>query len=224
MISKKEALLYATMPQHKALVNRTKGFIRWALERVENPYVACSFGKDSAVMLHLVLEQRPDVSVRFVRWKNETDLLSNYDEVIAEWGDINLTQVELYRTSINDKVKDRYNADGYDSYFIGFRMEEATARRITLKTNGMFYKMKEGKIRISPLSDWKTIDVAAYILSNNIPTLDTYNDFGFEERTTSRVPRADYGIREQSLRLLKEKDISKFNQLLNQFPEISQYV
>lgn len=224
MISEKEALLYATMPQHKALVRKTQGFIRWALERVENPYVACSFGKDSAAMLHLVLQQKPDVAVRFVRWKNETEYLSNYDEVIAEWGNINLTQVSLSRTSINEKAKDRYDTDGYDSYFIGFRMEEATVRRITLKTHGLFYKMKEGKTRISPLADWKIRDVAAYCISNNLPTLDTYKQFGFEERTTSRVPRADYGIREQSLRLLKEKDITKFNQLISQFPEISNYV
>ncbi len=224
MISEKEALLYAKMPEHKALVSKTKGFIRWALERVENPYVACSFGKDSAVMLHLVLEQKTDVKIRFIRWKNETELLGNYDEVIAAWGLENLEQIELQRQSIDDKAKERYATNEFDSYFIGFRQEESTARRITLKTHGMFHKMKAGKIRVSPLSDWKLKDIAAYIVSNNLPTLDTYEQFGFQERTTSRVPRADYGIRGHSLRLLKEKDISKFNELINQFPDAAYYL
>lgn len=224
MISKKEALLYSTMPEHKALVRKTGGFIRWALERVERPYVACSFGKDSAVMLHLLLRQKQDIDVRFVRWENETENLGNYDEVIAKWGDINLTQVLLSRASIDSKVKGRFDVDGFDSYFIGFRMEEATARRITLKTHGMFYKMKAGKIRISPLAEWKLRDIVAYCVSNELPTLDTYDKFGFEERTASRIPRADYGIREHSLRLLKEKDITKFNLIVSQFPEVANYV
>lgn len=220
----KEALLYAKMPEHKVLVNKTKGFIRWALERVENPYVACSFGKDSAVMLHLVLEQMPDVKIRFIRWVNETDLLANYNEVISAWNLQNLEQIELFRQSIDDKIKERYATSEYDSYFIGFRQEESTARRITLKTQGMFYKMKEGKIRISPLSDWKLKNIAAYIVENNLPTLDTYKQFGFQERTTSRVPRADYGIRSHSLKLLKEKDVVKFNELLKQFPDAAYYI
>jgi sulfate adenylyltransferase subunit 2 len=224
MIGEKEARLYATMPEYKALVNKTMGFIRWALARVEKPYVACSFGKDSAAMLHLLLQESKGIDVRFVRWENETEHLGNYDEVISRWGDINLTQVSLSRATVEDRVKDRYSTDGYDSYFIGFRIEEAVARRITIKTHGVFYKMKEGKIRICPLADWKLRDVAAYCVSNNLPTLDTYEQFGFEERTSSRVPRADFGIRSQSLRLLKEKDVSKFNLMLSHFPELSNYV
>ncbi len=224
MITKDEALLYATMPEHKFLVKKTEGFIKWALSQVKRPYVACSFGKDSAVMLHLILQQMPGIDVRFIRWANETNHLGNYDEVIQKWGDINLIQVELSRVSVDDKVKKRYNTEGYDSYFIGFRIEEAVARRITLKAHGLFYKMKEGKVRISPLADWNTKHIAAYIVKNNLPTLDTYEQFGFEERTSSRVPRSDYGIRKQSLTLLKEKDISKFNQLILQFPEIAYYV
>ncbi len=51
-MDKKTALLYAKMPEYKYLVNKTSGFIKWALKQVKNPYVACSFGKDSAVMLH----------------------------------------------------------------------------------------------------------------------------------------------------------------------------
>lgn len=220
----KEALLYAKMPEHKALVARTLGFVKWALSQVQQPYVACSFGKDSGVMLHLVLQFAPDIPVRFIRWQNETELLGNYDDVIARWGGINLEQVILHRDTVEDKRKERFDTDGYDAYFIGFRCEESNGRRITIKTHGRFYKMQDGKTRICPLADWKTRDVAAYIATNNIPTLDTYEQFGFSERTTSRVARADYGIREHSLRLLKEKDITKYNQLLANYPELSNYI
>ena len=133
-MDKRTALLYAQLKPYKALVNKTSGFIRWALERVENPYLACSFGKDSAVMLHLVLQHKPDIPVRFIRWKNETEHIDNYETVISEWGKLNLTQVEFSRNTLSDKRTDRYDTVGYDSYFIGLRSQESTVRRITLKT------------------------------------------------------------------------------------------
>lgn len=218
------ALLYAQLKPFKALVNKTSGFIRWALERVENPYVACSFGKDSAVMLHLILQQKPNIPVRFIRWKNETEHIDNYDEVIQQWGNINLTQVEFSRLSLSDTRKDRYQTSGFDSYFIGLRMEESTKRRITLKTNGMFFRNSEEMTRISPLSDWKTMDIVAYMYSNKLPVLQSYLQQGADSRTSSRIPRADYGIRESFLSDLKHRDLNSYHKLLQTFPEIKQYV
>ena len=220
-MDKKTALLYARLNPYKALVNKTSGFIRWALERVENPYVACSFGKDSAVMLHLCLKHRPDIQVRFTRWKGETEYIDNYDEVIKAWGNINLTQIELCRESLSDKRKDRYETSGYDSYFIGLRQEESVSRRITLKTHGMFYKNKAEMIRISPLSDWLEKDIAAYMYSSELPILNTYLKQGSQSRTASRIPREDFGIRESFLNDLKHRDFESYQNLVNNFPEIT---
>jgi len=225
-MDEKTALLYAKLKQFKYLVNKTSGFINWALNHVDvkNPYLACSFGKDSAVMLHLVLQQRPDIPVRFIRWKNETEHIDNYDEVIARWGKLNLTQVEFSRDSLSEKHAERYDTVGYDSYFIGLRMAESTVRRITLKANGLFYKNKSEMVRISPLADWKNEDIAAYVFSNQLPTLNTYLKDGMTSRTASRIPRADHGIRESFLNDLKHRDFNAYQQLVMNFPEIKQYV
>lgn len=223
-MDERSALLYAQLKQFKYLVNKTSGFIRWALQRVENPYVACSFGKDSAVMLHLVLQQKPDIPVRFIRWKNETEHIDNYDEIIAQWGNINLTQIELSRTSLSDSRKERYGTKDYDSFFIGLRMQEAAVRRITLKAKGMFFKNKDGLTRISPLADWKLEDIAAYNFSNNLPTLQSYLTSGINTRTASRIPRENYGIRNAFLSDLKHRDIDAFQKLVANFPEIKEYV
>lgn len=220
------ALLYAKLKPFRALVNKTSGFIRWALAQVQNPYVACSFGKDSAVMLHLVRLHRPDVAIRFIRWKNETEHIDNYDEVIKQWGPINLQQVELSRLTLSDKRKDRYSTEGltYDSYFIGLRIQESVARRITLKKHGIFYRNAQGFIRISPLSDWTENDVTAYIALHSLPTLNTYLQQGMSSRTASRIPRADHGIRESFLSDLKQRDFQAYQNLLINYPEIKQYV
>lgn len=223
-MEKQKGLLYAQMPEHKYLVSKTKGFIKWALEQVENPYVACSFGKDSAVMLHLVLAFNENIPVRFIRWKNETEHLSNYDEVIRAWNLKNLTQIELQRFSLDEKHKERYSTSDYDSYFIGFRKDEAKGRRITLRKDGKFFKMTDGKYRVSPLANWKIENILAYTVENNLPILDTYKKYGFNQRTTSRVPREDFGIRMQSLKLLKHKNNSAFIELSKHFPEIGAYV
>ena len=219
-MDKRTALLYAQLKPYKALVNKTSGFIRWALVRVENPYVACSFGKDSAVMLHLIMQQAPDIKIRFIRWKFETEFIDNYDEVIAAWGKLNLEQVELSRDSLSDKRKDRYDTIGYDSYFIGLRKDESVARRITLKKHGMFFKNKADMIRISPLADWNEKDITAYMYANELPILNTYLEHGSEARTASRIPREDFGIRQSFLTDLKQRDFSSYQQLINHFPEI----
>lgn len=219
-MDKKTSLLYAQLTPFKALVNKTNGFIRWALERVNNPYVACSFGKDSAVMLHLILKHKKDIKVRFVRWRNETEFIDNYDEVIKMWGDINLEQIELSREGLCDRRKNRFDAIGFDSYFIGLRQEESVDRRITLKKNGMFYTTKSKIIRISPLSDWTEKDITAYMFSNNLPVLNTYLVHGSESRTASRIPREDYGIRRSFLNDLKNRDIASYHNLIKHFPEI----
>lgn len=219
-MDQRTALLYAQLKSYKALVRKTSGFIRWALERVETPYLACSFGKDSAVMLHLVLQQKPDIDVRFIRWKQETEFIDNYDEVISKWSGLKLTQVELSREFLSEKRTDRYDTVGYDSYFIGLRSQESTARRITLKTHGTFYRNISGMVRISPLADWTEKEITAYVVSNDLPTLNTYKSDGFHSRTASRIPRADHGIRESFLADLKHRDFESYQKLLLKFPEI----
>lgn len=222
-MDKRTALLYAKTHQFKRIVKMTSGFIRWSLERVQSPYVACSFGKDSAVMLHLVLQQKPDIPVRFIRWKNETSYIDNYDETIEKWGKLNLTQIELSRLNLSDKRKDRYDTSGHDSYLIGLRKSESTVRRITLLKDGMFYKNKAEMIRVSPLADWTDKDIAAYVFSNDLPTLNTYLKDGITSRTASRIPRADYGIRESFIAKLKHRDFNAYQNLVIQFPEIKQF-
>lgn len=49
-----------------SLFEGTSKWIGEQLDRLSNPCVACSFGKDSMVMLHLVREHRPDIPVVYI--------------------------------------------------------------------------------------------------------------------------------------------------------------
>lgn len=224
-MDERTALLYARLKQFKYLVNKTSGFIRWALERVENPYVACSFGKDSAVMLHLVLQHRPDIPVRFFCGP-ETNIIDNYKEVIDWWVqnyNLNLEYVRFNRDSLLQKtgMKTMLSDCESDSFFTGLRQEESTQRRISLKQYGMFYKKTNGVVRIAPLSEWLTKDIAAYLFSNNIPLLNTYKNFTTSARTSPAIPTIG---RSRMLDQLKQSDINAFNQLLQIYPDIKDYL
>lgn len=222
----KTAELYSKLHSYKALVNKTSGFIRWALERVENPYVACSFGKDSSVMLDLILKQNPNISVRFASHP-ETRILDNYDEVISKWKEKGINLNEIYCDGGIVKIKyaqrDALDAmnENWDSFFVGIRMQESAGRRISLKKYGMFHKLVNGRIKISPMADWKENDIAAYCLLNNLPILNKYNQEGFSARTTSGIPRTDIN---ECLSSLKNRDIQAFNKLCQLFPDVKNFV
>lgn len=237
-MDKRTALLYAKLKPFKALVNRTSGFIRWALEQVKNPYVACSFGKDSAVMLHLVLQHKPDIPVRFSE-QIVTQYLDDYEAVIKWWKinfNINLQRVYVLRKEIKSEAEKAVSEEqfsqrksldkgNWDSFFVGIRAEESVGRRINLKKNGIFAKQKNGRIKISPLAWWKTEDIIAYTYLNHLPILSRYNKFGFNDRTTAGLPpKWVYNVLEDTLLKLRNTDPSAYNNLLLTFEDLKYYV
>jgi 3'-phosphoadenosine 5'-phosphosulfate sulfotransferase (PAPS reductase)/FAD synthetase len=54
---------WAEMDVHKTKVEEARQIIAKALATHQKPYVAFSGGKDSTCMLHLVLQQKPDIMV-----------------------------------------------------------------------------------------------------------------------------------------------------------------
>lgn len=219
-MDERSALLYAKMPEYKFLVNKTVAFIKWALLRVKNPYLACSFGKDSSVMLHLVFNQMPGIQVKFLG-KKETSLIDDYDSIIEHWSNKGvlvdrITYIGWLEGAKQKGIAKNIQADGYDSFFVGIRKDESVARRITLKKDGKFFLMKDGKMRIAPLADWTTKDIATYMISNNLPVLDAYKREGFEARTTTNIPSK---YPHEAIARLKDADVSAYNQLLTMFPD-----
>jgi 3'-phosphoadenosine 5'-phosphosulfate sulfotransferase (PAPS reductase)/FAD synthetase len=223
-LDEKTAKVYSQLRSYKALVNKTSGFIRWALEQTKKPYVACSFGKDSSVMLHLILQHRSDIVVRFASHP-ETRLLDNYDTVISFWLERGINYEEIYCDGGLIKLKhhqrDSLNIGNWDSFFVGIRAEESFGRRVSLKNYGMFHKLANGRIKISPMAWWTEKDIAVYVLSKKIPCLDKYKKEGFSARTTSGIPRTHIN---ECLLSLKNLNINNFNKLCKIFPDAREFV
>lgn len=229
-MNKDIACIHAKLRSYNRLLDNTKRFIEDSLKRLHEEnlkaYVACSFGKDSSVMLHLILSFMPDIPVRFATHP-ETNLLDNYKDVVDWWlthHQINYTEVYCDGGLIKVKHAQRKALEegDFDAFFVGIRAQESVSRRIYLKKHGQFYRLKfNGRIKICPLAWWTEHDVAAYLYTNDLPLLGKYIDEGISARTTSGIPRTH--IRE-SLTSLKNRDIQRWNALVKLFPDAAAYV
>jgi 3'-phosphoadenosine 5'-phosphosulfate sulfotransferase (PAPS reductase)/FAD synthetase len=223
-LDQKTALLYYRLNSFQYLLQQTQRFIEQSLAKVKRPYLACSFGKDSSVMLDLVWQYKPDITVRFASHP-ETRLLDNYDEVIQWWLKRGINYEEIYCEGGLVKVKHHQrqslNQGEWDSYFVGIRAEESTERKKCLKFQGMFHQLSNGRIRIAPLAWWTTRDITAYLWGNKIPSLQAYHDLGFDTRTSAGIPRTCI---HRCLRSLKDRDILAFNKLCELFPDAKEFV
>jgi len=89
---------------------RTLEIIREALEMAECPVLACSWGKDSFLMLHLVRKVRPDIPVVFTNTGVEFPETYRFrDKILAEE---NINYTELKPETTFWKIVDEY---GYPS-------------------------------------------------------------------------------------------------------------
>ena len=213
------------------------------LSLCSNPYLALSFGKDSLVMLDLVREQYPDIPCLFLK-SEESYLMYNYKDVIADYMErgVNIEVIETNRLSENNfewtKARKAGNKDfllkaffrGWDGMFIGLRIEESKARRITLikKSNNeigdkiMKYKagQREGMFRCCPMAYWTGFEVLLYLKEKKLPYLDIYDE-GEQIRTTARL--TGDSVRQNTLFWIKQNKPENWNLLIKMIPELKYY-
>lgn len=194
--------LHARLSGHRRLVERALSLIENALNTDRSWYVSWSGGKDSNVLLHLVRQLKPDVAICHVDTDLDyPDCREAVDRWIHEWGIAEQTTVLRPATSPWEII-DRYGGPGsqankasseldrkcffelivryarewgHNGVFMGLRADESRARRINRIIRGAAYETAMGAMHCNPLSDWRTPDVWAYTVANNIPWLPVYD-------------------------------------------------
>lgn len=223
-MKEKEAVLYCNGQKFKSLVERTSRFVELALKTFESPSVSCSFGKDSSVMLHIITQIKPDIPVVFAYTK-ETYIIDNYEDVIKWWVEekkINLHTIFCERETLDERTMSTEKIKhSWKECFVGIRADEGKGRMLSIRRHGKIYVYNDGSKRACPMAGWSVMDIEAYTIANGIPYLNTYKFHGFSARTTSAVPSKG---RQRMLSQLKARDITAFNKMLSQFPELSNYV
>ena len=202
--------------------------LRSGLASAPRSYLSMSFGKDSAVCLHLLsrLVSIDKIDARFLRWP-ETDMLGDFSQVESQWADrgIKVTTISMSRGGLDSADAERWSAldavADCDGVILGLRAEESRGRKITLRHHGDIYRLKSGMLRICPLAWWTTSDVAAYVVKHGVPVLSTYKNHGFGERTSARVPRE--AMRHEMMLLMRQRDPARAATLCEIYPDLARY-
>lgn len=194
--------LHARLSGHRRLVERALGLIEEALNTDRSWYVSWSGGKDSNALLHLVRRLKPDVPI--MHFDTELDYPDCRETAtcwIDEWGigdqttvlrpevslweiidrhggpemQVNRASSELDKKGFFEPVARYAEERGYTGVFMGLRAEESRGRCMNRKMRGPMYATTRGMMHCNPLSDWRTADVWAYTVANDIPWLPVYD-------------------------------------------------
>jgi len=239
--------LYAKLKPHHYAVSQAKKAVSAWLAKVQNPYLAFSGGKDSLCVLHLVREQRPDVPAVYFDANNafpeveellaQTPNLIRFQadepflETLARYGFGADEAKALDRATMKSTVWNPVNRliarYQFDGMAYGLRKQESHRRKVHGLTRGAVFQYKrDGLWGCQPVTDWKYMDVWAYIVSQNLSYCATYDKMWDMPEAEQRISYwAGETNRERGRwAWLKRNYPDLFNQFRQRFPEASCYV
>lgn len=165
--------------QSRLIIGRAleKPEVRWA--------VSFSGGKDSLVMLELVLEQRPDIPIWWFDWgwdypethafvdATERRLGRPVQRMRFEPGEL------LYGEDSHDRsnhLAHRVFREVVDGSFIGLRKAESKTRKYVLDWRGTLYRVQERQQwRCCPMADWTVEDIWRFIGARKLTYCEAYD-------------------------------------------------
>lgn len=180
-------LAWAQTEAHQHALAEARRVISEAVAQSKKPMVSFSGGKDSTAMLHLVLQQKRDVTVwhwdygpAFVPRDVQAEIENlprrlgvrqlRIDTSGIYWREWRKAKNVFYRVYFG-LVAPRLLQEGYDCVFVGIRAEESVKRRLRIAANRSLTAIREAW----PLASWQWLDVWAYLVNNNVPYLSLYD-------------------------------------------------
>jgi phosphoadenosine phosphosulfate reductase len=157
--------------------------------------VTSSFQTECVVLVHMVVEQKPDIPVLFLETGYHfPETLEYRDRMTAEWK-LNLFNLES-KQSVADQeaqfgILNQTRPDqcckmrkveplfaglaGYDTWFTALRREQSPTRANLQEVEP--FKLPVGKTlqKISPLAGWTNKEVWNYLTARDIPVLPLYD-------------------------------------------------
>ncbi len=164
----------------------SKELINESLTKYKNTAVACSFGKDSIVVLHLALSIKPDIPVFTVMTPFKPKETLEYKDYLTQLWNINIkeyfqkddigaTNRKLWAIDPEEccdyfKVRPTREAvTGLDAWICGLRNTEGPTRE-----NYKEVEQRGDLVKINPILSWTELDVWRYIAFNSIPVHSWY--------------------------------------------------
>lgn len=229
-------LLHSKTAQFQRQQERARHLIDAALQTSTAWYVAVSGGKDSTVVLDLIRQRRPTIPAVFSDdewWLPETETYLRqiqHDGVNLRWIRTTARHTEWFATTGEFPSIPAYAREqGWTGCFLGLRKDENAYRRVGINSRGLlFYSQATAAWNCTPIADWTTRDVWAYICSTGITYNQAYDrltDMGIPAHRQRIGPFAvDRALGYGQLAILKRGWPSLFNRYVARYPEASSYV
>lgn len=233
-------------------IKKIDSIITESLSKCKKPYISCSFGKDSTVMLWRALQINSNLPVVFMnsgyylpdiyafrdylisKWdiKNYVEINSNIDYMdFCKNHGLYIERKQIYSDKKSTKKKkDRFNEfaikNGYDSCFVGVRADESKARTWMIKKYGHIYTNRQDITKIYPLAYCKINDIWDIINENNLPYCEIYDKTGIMKRNDIRSSGwlTTIGAKNGKILWLKKYYPEYFNKLQKEFPIVRSYI
>ncbi len=172
-------------------INAALDAVDLGLQRAKNPIITTKFGPQSAVLLHLVTQVRPDIPVIWVDNGYNTEATLKFVGFLTDHLELNL---DTYRPQFpwKDAVPDAFdpNREAFseqvklepfrralqvhnpDVWITALRREQTEFR----DGLSLFQKSRGDVLKICPLLDWREIDMEAYLALHQLPSEADYVD------------------------------------------------
>lgn len=238
--------LWAQTRQHQYRVRKAQERIEQWLDRIKNPYIAFSTGKDSTCILNLVREQRPitpavyfDADCAYPESKEtlaqtentiifptQESLLDTFRRFGGFEGGKALER-ETMRTTVYEPIKRLIEVYAFDGVCYGLRAQESHGRKMNAQIRGAIFQYKRDRLwGCQPIHDWLYDDVWAYIVSQKISYCTVYDKMWDMPEADQRL---SYWAGETKRRWgrwawLKRNYLELFNRFAAQFPEVRNFV
>jgi len=190
-IEKAAFQMHAELDDYKDRIEASQGLIAEALDRANKPYIAYSGGKDSLVMLHMVLRVCPEVLVEHFYFGKYYFPMGLETEILGIAGTIGAKNIRVDTSSKYDlagrtskniyfpemfgRVQPDLISKGYDLAFIGLRREESGKRK---RKASEPFRWNGKMLECYPLMNLTARDVWTYIVSNDLPYCSHYDRYG----------------------------------------------
>lgn len=196
-------------------IYQAHSIIERGLATMRKPYCACSWGKDSGMVVWLLLKVAPDVPIVWLRDDDPIpDTLQFRDRCLCEWHIRNYIEIpkvpltniiaEFHRIGLTDIDRTRNDQtklvtsikkhplgewaarEGFDGLFWGLRADESRARRMLFRTRGPLYRVQNGGWRCAPIAFWTGTVLWQIIDLLGLPYNTLYDKTMFEPREMIR--------------------------------------
>lgn len=200
------------LDQHNAdLTGKTpQEIVSWALSVAKNPIITTNFRPYEAVILHLVAQIRPDITVLFVDSGYNTEATYKHAQELIKKLNLNVItyipkQTRGYRdvlfggipdvdSPLHDEFTEQVKLEPFrraltelnpDVWFTAIRSEQTEFRN----NLDVLSLSKDGVLKVAPLYHLKSDELNEYLVNHGLPSIGTYGELDYFDPTKALANR-----------------------------------